>query len=63
MIQNALFRQCLAAIPEEQKAEFELKFGTAARRLRSKGNQSPVFSKKIGDFLGIYIYNYYLCTR
>ena len=24
MIQNALFRQCLAAIPEEQKAEFEL---------------------------------------
>ena len=24
MIQNALFRQYLAAIPEEQKAEFEL---------------------------------------
>ena len=24
MIQNNLFRQCLAAIPEEQKKEFEL---------------------------------------
>ena len=31
MIQNDLFRQCLAAIPEEQKAEFELKFGIAER--------------------------------
>ena len=31
MIQNALFRQCLAAIPEEQKAEFELSFGIAER--------------------------------
>ena len=31
MIQNALFRQCLAAIPEEQKAEFEFKFGIAER--------------------------------
>ncbi|MDD6862519.1 MAG: helix-turn-helix transcriptional regulator [Prevotella sp.] len=30
-IQNDLFRQCLAAIPEEQKAEFELKFGIAER--------------------------------
>ena len=33
MIQNALFRQCLAAIPEEQKAEFELKFRIAERSL------------------------------
>ena len=31
MIQNALFRQCLAAIPEEQKAEFELSFEIAER--------------------------------
>ena len=31
MIQNALFRQCLAAVPEEQKAEFELSFGIAER--------------------------------
>ena len=31
MIQNALFRQCLATIPEEQKAEFELSFGIAER--------------------------------
>lgn len=31
MIRNELFRQCLAAIPEEQKAEFELSFGIAER--------------------------------
>ena len=31
MIQNALFRQCLAAVPEDQKAEFELSFGIAER--------------------------------
>ena len=31
MIQYALFRQCLAAVPEEQKAEFELSFGIAER--------------------------------
>ena len=31
MIQNKLFRQCLAAVPEEQKAEFELSFGIAER--------------------------------
>ena len=31
MIQNALFRQCLAAVPEEQKAEYELTFGIAER--------------------------------
>ena len=29
--QNKLFRQCLAAIPEEQQAEFELSFGIAER--------------------------------
>lgn len=31
MIQNKLFRQCLAAIPKEQKDEFELSFGIAER--------------------------------
>lgn len=31
MIQNPLLRECLAAIPEEQKAEFELSFGIAER--------------------------------
>ena len=29
MIQNKLFRDCLAAIPAEQKAEFNLSFGIA----------------------------------
>ena len=45
MIQNKLFRDCLAAIPAEQKAEFDLSFGIAeriseilkARRSRPKG--------------------------
>ena len=31
MIQNPLLRECLAAIPEEQRAEFELSFGIAER--------------------------------
>ena len=31
MTQNSLFRQCLADIPEEQKAEFDLSFGIAER--------------------------------
>ena len=31
MIQNKLFRDSLAAILEEQKAEFELSFGIAER--------------------------------
>ena len=31
MIQNALFRKCLAAVPEDQKAEFELSYGIAER--------------------------------
>ena len=28
MVQNALFRQCLASVPEDQKAEFELSWLT-----------------------------------
>ena len=31
MIQNKLFRDSLAAIPAEQKAEFDLSFGIAER--------------------------------
>ncbi len=31
MIKNDLFRQCLAAVPAEQKAEFELSYGIAER--------------------------------
>jgi DNA-binding helix-turn-helix protein len=31
MMRNELFRHCLAAVPEEQKAEFELSFGIAER--------------------------------
>lgn len=31
MIQNVLFRECIAAVPAEQKAEFELEFGIAER--------------------------------
>ena len=31
MIQNKLFRDCLAAIPAEQKAEFDLSFDIAER--------------------------------
>lgn len=43
MIDNALFRKCLAAIPEELKAAFELSYGIAERisevlkKLHSKG--------------------------
>lgn len=31
MVQNDLFRKCLASIPEEQKIEFDLSFGIAER--------------------------------
>ena len=42
MVQNKLFRDCLAAIPAEQKAEFDLSFGIAERLseiLKEKGAQ------------------------
>ena len=56
MIQNKLFRDCLAAIPAEQKAEFDLSFGIAERIseiLKAKGltqkyitiTASPLFYK------------------
>lgn len=31
MIQNSLFRECLTAIPEERKAEFDLSYAIASR--------------------------------
>ena len=50
MEQNELFRQCLASIPEEQKAEFELSFGIAERIsevLKSKNLTQKDFAKQI----------------
>ena len=50
MIQNVLFRQCLAAIPEEQKAEFELKFRIAERIsevLKAKNLTQKDFAQKL----------------
>ena len=50
MIQNDLFRQCLAAIPEEQKAEFELSFGIAERIsevLKAKNLTQKDFAQKL----------------
>ena len=47
MIQNKLFRDCLAAIPAEQKAEFDLSFGIAERIseiLKAKG-QADITSR------------------
>ena len=51
MIQNPLFRQCLAAIPEEQRVEFELSFGIAERIceiLKSKGLTQKDFARLLG---------------
>lgn len=51
MIQNRLFRQCLASIPAEQKAEFELSFGIAERImdiLKMQGLTQKEFAKRLG---------------
>ena len=51
MKQNPLFRQCLAAIPEEQQVEFELSFGIAERIseiLKSKGLTQKDFARLLG---------------
>ena len=51
MIQNSLFRQCLAAIPEEQRVAFELSFGIAERIseiLKSKGLTQKDFARLLG---------------
>ena len=43
MVQNALFRQCLAAVPEDQKAEFELSFEIAERIIEVLKSKNCVF--------------------
>lgn len=51
MIQNALFRECLAEIPVERKAEFELSFAIATRIdeiLKSKGMSQRELAQKLG---------------
>lgn len=51
MIQNPLFRECLEAIPEERKAEFELSFAIAARideLLKRKGMTQRELAQKLG---------------
>ena len=50
MIQNKLFRDCLAAIPAEQKAEFDLSFGIAERLseiLKEKGLTQKDFANQL----------------
>lgn len=50
MIKNDLFRQCLAAVPAEQKAEFELSYGIAERIseiLRSRGLTQKEFAGQL----------------
>jgi ribosome-binding protein aMBF1 (putative translation factor) len=51
MIQNALFHQCLAAVPKEHKAEFELSFSIAERIsdiLKDKGLTQKEFASLLG---------------
>ena len=51
MIQNALFRECLDAIPAECKAEFDLSFAIADRIadvLKQKGMTQRDLAKKLG---------------
>ena len=51
MIQNPLFRECLAAIPKEQKAEFELSFAIASRIdeiLKRKGITQRELAQRLG---------------
>ena len=50
MIRNNLFRQCLTAVPAEQKAEFELSYGIAERIseiLKSKGLTQKEFAGQL----------------
>lgn len=51
MIQNPLFRECLAAIPDERKAEFDLSFAIATRIdeiLRRKGMTQRELAQRLG---------------
>ena len=50
MIQNKLFRDCLATIPAEQKAEFELSYGIAERIyeiLKARGLTQKDFARML----------------
>ncbi len=50
MIKNDLFRQCLAQVPAEQKAEFELSYGIAERIseiLKSQGLSQKELAGKL----------------
>ena len=51
MIQNKLFRECLAEIPEDRMAEFELSFAIAERIvdvLKQKGMTRRDLANKLG---------------
>lgn len=51
MITNELFRQCLSAIPKEQKAEFDLSYGIAERLdslLKQKGITQHELAVRLG---------------
>ncbi|MBQ8712291.1 MAG: helix-turn-helix transcriptional regulator [Prevotella sp.] len=51
MITNELFRQCLSAIPKEQKAEFDLSYGIAERLdalLKKKGITQHELAMRLG---------------
>lgn len=51
MIQNPLFRECLDAIPEERKAEFDLSFAIATRIdevLKRKGMTQRELAQRLG---------------
>lgn len=50
MVQNELFRQCLAAIPDDQKAAFELSFAIAeriAKRLKAQGMTQKELARRL----------------
>ncbi len=61
MIQNKLFRDCLAAIPAEQKAEFDLSFGIAKRIseiLKAKGLTQKDFARLVTIYISIHPLNH-----
>ena len=51
MVTNELFRQCLSAIPQEQRAEFDLSYGIAERLdaiLKKKGITQHELACRLG---------------
>jgi predicted transcriptional regulator len=51
MVTNELFTQCLSAIPQEQRAEFELSYGIAERLdaiLKEKGITQHELARRLG---------------